>query len=67
MDLVEQHGGYVAKLRVGLNPRQEHTVGHGDDARRLSNLGVEPRGVADGLAGPLAELACHELRRRARS
>ena len=55
--LVEQHGGDAGKLRIGLDARQEHAVGHGDDARALADLAVEPRRVADRLARLLARAA----------
>ena len=61
MHFVEQHRGCAAELGVGLDPRQEHAVGHDDHPRRLANLAVEPGRVADRLPRPFAQLASHEL------
>ena len=61
VDLIEQHGGDAEEFRIGLDTRQEHAVRHNDDARALSDFGVETRGVADRLAGLLAQHAGHKL------
>jgi hypothetical protein len=63
VDLVEEHGRHAVELWVGLYSRQKHAVGHHHDARRLADLGVEARCIADGLSRRFAERGRHELGR----
>ena len=66
MDLVEQDRGNARQLRISLDPRQEHAMGHGDHARRFADLAVEPRRIADRLPRLLPERRGHELGGRPR-
>ena len=66
VDLVEQHRRHAGKFGIGLQPRQEHAVGHRDHPRRRTDLAVEPRLVTDRRAGHLAALPCHIFRCRPR-
>ncbi len=65
MDLVEQQCSDPRKFGIGLDPREEHAVGHRDDSRRLTDLAVEPCLVAKRCARRLAPLERHIFGRRA--
>ena len=56
MHFVEQHRGDAHELRIGLDARQEHAVGHRDDEGALADLAVEPGCIADRLARLFVEL-----------
>jgi hypothetical protein len=64
MHLVEQHGGHALQLRVRLDAAEEDAFGEDEDARSHRPLAVQPRRIADRLAGFLAGHLGHPLRRR---
>ena len=59
VNFVEQQSGDAGEFGVGLNPREEHAVGHGDDPGRLADLAVEAGGVAESRAGGFAGVRRH--------
>ncbi len=64
MHLVEQHGGDTGQVGIGLDTVAENAFGQHRDAGRGGSPGVEPGGVAKGLADRLTGELRHPLRRR---
>ena len=64
VEFVEDDHGHAVEARVGLDAAGEDALGHDLDPGPLRPLRIEAYGVADGLAGLLAERSRHPARGR---